>query len=839
MTPGRVSLVLCLLLLMKATVGVAAGEPVRRLVVIKADGLPHDLVDQIVRERDPRTGKSRLPWIEHVFYQRGTRMANFYVRGTSLSGPSWSLLETGQPLQVKGNVEFDRYTQHPYDYLNFIPFWLNNARGHTGDMWGTTVLDGLRLPILLDSFEHEARLQSFQLFQRGARWLTLQNGLKKRITTRSPKEIFDEWQVGFEMRGIIAEQLERELIAGLDNPRMEYLDYYTTDVDHDAHHNRDRATHIAALRELDAVIGRIWTAISRSALAPYTAMVLLSDHGVNTDPRYYSQGFSLVDLLTARTGGGHHVVTKRRILTDYSIKGVYPLVPLITTASPASPYLKGRHDDYPTALVDFDGNERASIHLRDSTLNGLQILLEQLQRRDLAPAVRQAAATTVLATIERHREEWTQISKELKEELDVLRAATAVLSARVLPKEEPREKDPDAIAETGEQRDQRLREIAHVKASTREDLEYTAYLQALDRLLALTPETLATPLIVKDYIAPHAMGSRNTLHELQNYVTGLAAGGLVLHPDGSLDADRSFTRTDYFALLTGARVRNNVQRGVSNVPIDMVALRVPCGGFVPDDGDVRAETCLWLNRRADQQALLLSRTGADGRAALRYIPIANLVQDSTGVISFQRRPWGPGLPLLLWEDPQIELPAGAERSAWLSAWHSDHEWLPVVHRSRYSNGIVGLHEQLVPHAWPALDVNEPGIADAERLRRRYRQRQRALVEPDILIMASDHWNFDVRGFNPGGNHGSFFRPSTHSTFMIAGGDATGIARGLEVTTPYDSLSYVPTILELMGKLEAGGEPIAALRERGFRRYAGPVVSELVAPRRRDVISTGP
>src|SRR5688572_27202664 len=500
MAVRRLSLALVLLLLTTASSWIAAADPVRRLVVIKADGLPHDLVDEIVRERDPRTGKSRLPWIQHVFYERGTRVANFYVRGTSLSGPSWSLLDTGQPLQIKGNVEFDRYTQHPYDYLNFIPFWLDNAAGRAGDMWGTAVLDELRLPLLLDVFEHEARLQSFQLFQRGSRWLTLQQGLKKRFTTRTPKQIFDEWQVGFEMRGIIAEQLERELIAGLDNPGMQYLDYYTTDVDHDAHHNRDRATHIAALRELDAVIGRIWTAIGRSDMAAQTAMVLISDHGVNTDPRFYSQGFSLVDVLSARTGGGHHVVTKRRILTDYSIKGVYPLVPLITTTSTASPYLKGRHDEYPTALVDFDGNERASIHLRDSTLNVLQILLEQLQRRDLTMAVRQAAGAAVLATIDRHREEWTRTSMEMKEELAVLRAATATLSARVLPKDkdEPRDRDPNAVPESGEARDQRLRDIAHVKASTREDLEYTAYLQSLDRLLALTPDTMSAPIISRD-----------------------------------------------------------------------------------------------------------------------------------------------------------------------------------------------------------------------------------------------------------------------------------------------------------------------------------------------------
>src|ERR1044072_2378986 len=56
----------------------------KRLVVIKVDGLPMQEVDSFVRERDPKTGKSRLPWIDYVFYQRGKRVPNFYTRGMSL-----------------------------------------------------------------------------------------------------------------------------------------------------------------------------------------------------------------------------------------------------------------------------------------------------------------------------------------------------------------------------------------------------------------------------------------------------------------------------------------------------------------------------------------------------------------------------------------------------------------------------------------------------------------------------------------------------------------------------------------------------------------------------------
>jgi hypothetical protein len=82
---------------------------------------------------------------------------------------------------------------------------------------------------------------------------------------------------------------------------------------------------------------------------------------------------------------------------------------------------------------------------------------------------------------------------------------------------------------------------------------------------------------------------------------------------------------------------------------------------------------------------------------------------------------------------------------------------------------------------------------------RFNQRRRRLAMPDFIIFANNHWNFNVRNFNPGGNHGSFLRASTHAILLFAGGDETGIPRHLQVEEPYDSLSFVPTILDLMGK----------------------------------------
>jgi hypothetical protein len=97
----------------------------------------------------------------------------------------------------------------------------------------------------------------------------------------------------------------------------------------------------------------------------------------------------------------------------------------------------------------------------------------------------------------------------------------------------------------------------------------------------------------------------------------------------------------------------------------------------------------------------------------------------------------------------------------------------------------------------------------------------------MLIVAHDHWNFDVRGFNPGGNHGSFFRISTHSVFMIAGGANTRIPQAVTIEEPYDSLSFAPTLLALTGDLRDDNNPVPRLWDKGFRHFPGRLVKELL------------
>jgi hypothetical protein len=125
----------CVLLLLAAmgpaaTIVLAAN----RLVIVKVDGLPEDLVEQNI---------DRLPWIRNIFVEHGTAVRNFYVRRISLSAPSWQMLDTGQHMVIRGNAEFDRNSTKVYDYLNFFPFYVGYARSKRQDMPGVEVPVGV------------------------------------------------------------------------------------------------------------------------------------------------------------------------------------------------------------------------------------------------------------------------------------------------------------------------------------------------------------------------------------------------------------------------------------------------------------------------------------------------------------------------------------------------------------------------------------------------------------------------------------------------------------------------------------------------------------------------
>lgn len=727
----------------------------KRVVIIKIDGLPERLIERYLAQPADggRSGHSRLPWIEHVFAQNGARVDNFYVRGLSLSAPSWSMLDTGQHLEVRGNAEYDRYTLRGWDYLNFFPFYLGYGFSRLADMPGVELLDDQHVPLLLDRFAYNERYQSFQLFQRGARLARLTSTLTVKFAKRPVKDLFDEWEIGFSMTDAVGKEMEAELLQRLKDPNIKYLDLYSGEYDHVAHLTTDRVAQYHVIEAVDSLIGRVWTAIQATPLASSTALVLVSDHGMNTEDGVYSQGYNLIDWFNSPAGGSHHVATNRHPMTEFKLKGLDPFVSEVTSPSSTATYLAGEGNRYPTCVMDLDGNERASISLRNNSLNVVQILLEQLIHKRISGAMRRAVIDALFATLDQVRPAWQLNVDQLDTELGILKQQVDQLQEEV--KAQPK-KWTKEMKEAGLD-DAAARKVSHLERA-RDDLRgYTAYNTVMRRLLYLDPADFDPGKFKVDELIPRkSLSERNSIHDLQNYIVGLSPDGLTLAPNGSLDMERSFRHVDYFSALAGISVRNNVQKDVAARPIDFIAAA---------DGN---SILLW--RSANRQARIETRRSNEGRLELRYAPV--------------RGAWSAGLPLEIFEDPQLDVPG--DRATWLSQWHDERDWLRAVHRTKYSDGVIGIVEAMLP--------------DPTRVSS-FLERQRQLRRVDMIVFANDHWNFNVRGFNPGGNHGSFLRTSTHSVLMFAGGSETGIAHGVRIAEPYDSLSFVPTVLSLMNRAE--------------------------------------
>ena len=550
-------------------------------------------------------------------------------------------------------------------------------------------------------------------------------------------------------------QYEQDLITALANPKIRYLDYFTGEYDHVAHLTNDPVSQHHQLDELDAFVGRVWTAIEQSPLASTTALILVSDHGMNTEPGVISQGYNLVDWFNSKTGGAHHVLTNRHPLSEFKVRGLDPFVSAVVTPTTQSGYLNGQADQYPTVMLDLDGNERASIGLRSNAFNTLQIFLDQLTRRALPPATRAVAIDAFMEALESVRGAWSKDVANLNREMSELEPQIAELRKTVAAQPKKWTKQQIAL-ELHRAATRQARKLAILEEDRKNYLAYTA---TIARLLKLTPADFDPGKFkLTEVIPARSLGPLNSVWDLQNYVTGPGPQGFVLTTEGKFDWERSFTRVNYFESLGEIAVRNNVQEAVAARPIDFTAVNTPEG--------------IWLYRDEEHQALM-----QDGR----LLPIAHLQGNRDGSVTYERRPWGPGFPLAYFEDPNLAVP-----QAWLEGAHTDAEWLAATHRTRYSNAFIGIAEQL-----------RPLTTGSE-----YQQRKRNQRRTDLLVVARDHWNFNARGFNPGGNHGSFLRQSTHSVLMFAGGEATGIPTGTHLAEPYDSLSFIPTVLTLLGQPEA-------------------------------------
>lgn len=245
--------------------------------------------------------------------------------------------------------------------------------------------------------------------------------------------------------------------------------------------------------------------------------------------------------------------------------------------------------------------------------------------------------------------------------------------------------------------------------------------------------------------------------------------------------------------------------------------------------DVRVALAVYRSDRS--QLIVLQKPTQSGGRALAVVPVASLAQDlSTGLVTFEVLSWREGLPLGLFEDPNVAVDPML-RATWLSSFHEEREWLDAVHRSTLGLAIPGLSELFGMDYADDFERAMAGETTRElRLARRFELRRRQSMETDLFLHASPYWYFSAKDFNAGGNHGGFTRQSMHAVFWLLGGRSTRVATGpLVINRAYDGLDFAPTVLEAAGVTTNGQLP-ATNRSPAFLPFPGRVAVEALASR---------
>jgi hypothetical protein len=146
----------------------------------------------------------------------------------------------------------------------------------------------------------------------------------------------------------------------------------------------------------------------------------------------------------------------------------------------------GEAQHYPTAVIDLDGNERASLGLRNNSLNVVQILLDQLTHKKLTGRVRRAALNQLFATLDHVRPLWSRNVAELALELKTLRFQIA--DQQELVDAQPKSWTADD-KKNGLDLDAQRQFRVLDRMKTEERL-YSAYVAPMLRLLSLDPAVL-------------------------------------------------------------------------------------------------------------------------------------------------------------------------------------------------------------------------------------------------------------------------------------------------------------------------------------------------------------
>ncbi len=727
-----------------------------------------------------------LPNMKEYFARQGVRAETIFTGTLPLSAPVWAQIDSGQPSIIKSNYYFNRASGDSKVYLNGLfdsAGKLIKGSGRTHALWQ---LDLLGIPILADAFPPERVWSSLQTLSR--KRSAIQLGAMGKFLVRAGEREFKPGAVIHQhFAHLVAypdhvERLDESLSQTLakwlkwraEGDPVETLDFITAlfvTLDHRLHLDSSYRSVLHLLVKLDDWFGEVMAAVEQTARRDQTLVVLTSDHGMNLYPVHTNYGFPINPWLRRPEFGGHTVLSPEVEDSDHALTRPIPGVDFArvyeSSSSPYGPAVPFGAKGYFTAFAANMGNPRFDLFLRHSDLNQIHLLLlESLRFRKDSPKL--SRVFEAFRTVFQRARPW------LAKDADSMRQAAAVFqrwSERQLASREPSARDAASRLASESQR-------------------YRNQSIALRRLLVVPLEEAEwrvfagsgfdiTELIPKGYFGPP-----NSLDQLTRYTVGWArpADERWLQPNRPL-----FRTLDYPHLFAAYQALNPDGYG-NRYPFNYFVAGIPVERMA-DWGGPPLRQALWLlaSGNRGQAALLEARDGT-----LWYSPIKKLERvEGRYRLSLSEHPDPLGYPSELWSrwlDPRRWVLGTAKLKTSLA---------PVIlsdlFRQNFEDFLASRRSRsvLIP-----LDDPHQRKELVRALRFRFDQ-----TEPDFRVWMRQGWNVNTMGQQPAGSHGGFLPLETQTTFMVWGGDDSGLRRGERLSGAFLTLDIVPTLLDAIGRFD--------------------------------------
>ncbi len=838
-------------------------HPERRLVLIKVDGLPPDLVAAVafpereegfrkltygrdlqraVEVYQQQSGRQIvLPNIRHYFFERGVVFDNMFSATQTLSAVAWAVIDTGQPSVIKGHGTFSRDTCYLRSHLDGLRDTIDAIRrgeGKTAALWN---LDQIGLSLISDAFDPARTWTGPQVYSRiahrellleaGRRWLhNNESGVGDIARSHLSRQVtgidYPDWnqELGAEFT---ARKILEQGLTGKEE--IDYLSPLFTVMDHQQHVDPHPENLIYWLVKLDRLVGTVFRGVERSGRAADTLVALASDHGSEIDPGRTAISFPITKVFRTPLMGGHTVKT---LLVEGAWNAISVPIPGIDFPrvyhSESSPYTKKGHpqgeDGYVTAFIDNFGNGRSSVFLRNNDLNRLHLLLLELRRQPQSPQRFERLRELFRSNLQKTRQ-W------LDEDLALYR--------------DYYEGAQDLARQLDLKADKYSRDSAwRLRTEAKRD---RPQIEALERLTSITfspdheglyfEEVFRRPFDVSAFLPKGYLGLANSVHQLSNYTIGLDEDlGWV---ETTVDYQGNPVPMDYFRILSDYRADNAPANGLYN-PYDLILARLP----VPEteaalrargilDAGQSIELALWLKSTAKEnphkggEAILLRSR----RPGVAYLPVRGLQQLPDGSLRFEAL--AEIDPLGLLRGPGFDPPAGSFPADWVRRFQPEREWLKALHRTEYGPSLFILLD-LYGNPVPAF-VDDPEFQKylfhftSPELKERYLRglkRKYASVQPDFVVWSNPLWNFNSKARTSGGSHAGLKPIVTNIAFMIWGGNDTKISRGRRIEDVCTTLDVAPTLLRTLGMLDDQNRVIRdpeSIPERTFHPFPGVAI----------------